>query len=62
MWRKTDGKFTISPVKNNYGCWSLDMLNNETKEIEHLHGWLTLREAYEFLRAFYKGLEIANIM
>ena len=62
MDRKTEGKFSISPVKTSYGYWSLEMLNNETNEIEKLQWGLTLREAYEFLRAFYKGLEIANIM
>lgn len=62
MDRKTDWKFSISPVKTTYWNWSLEMLNNQNQEITHLGGGLTLREAYEFLRAFYKGLEIANIM
>ena len=36
MDRKTEGKFSISPVKTSYGYWSLEMLNNETNEIEKL--------------------------
>ena len=54
MDRKTEGKFSISPVKTSYGYWSLEMLNNQNQEITHLRGGLTLREAYEFLRAFYR--------
>ena len=60
MDKKTDWKFSISPVKTSYGDWSLEMLNNQNQEITHLRGGLTLREAYEFLRAFYRWLELAN--
>lgn len=60
MGWKTEWKFTISPVKTDYGYWRLDLLNNDTQEIEHLQGGLTLREAYEFLRAFYRWVELAN--
>jgi len=60
MDRKTEWKFSIIPTKTDYWYRRLDLLNNETGEVEKI-GWTwTLRETYEFLRAFYKGLEVAN--
>ena len=55
--RETNGKYSIIAEKSEYWYWKLYIQNNETKEKEGLATyWLNLREAHEYLRAFYEGI------
>lgn len=61
MSDRTNKKYSIEATKYEY--WRrLELINNETKERERITSMLNLREAYEYLRAFYKGMNYADIL
>lgn len=62
MLIKTAKKYAIIPTKSEYWYWSLELKNKDTWELESIAWSLTLREAYEYLRAFYRGLEYSKIL
>jgi hypothetical protein len=57
MNTKTNWKFSITPVKDDYWYWKLELINNSTNEVDILWWWMNLREAHDFMRAFYRWLE-----
>lgn len=61
MNRKTEWKYTMNAEKSDYGYWRLELVDNTTWESERLISGLTLREAHEFLRGFYRGMEYTKI-
>ena len=60
--RKTENRFTLKPSKSQYWYWKLDIVNNDTWEEIWLASSLTLREAHEFVRAFYRWLEYSKLL
>lgn len=62
MRRKTDWKYNLIAEKSDYWFWKIHIQNNDTLESEMLTCGLTLREAHEFVRAFYRGLEYSKIL
>lgn len=62
MRRKTDWKYNLIAEKSDYWFWKIAIQNNENWESEGLTSGLTLREAHEFVRAFYRGLEYSKIL
>lgn len=62
MLVKTNKKYAITPTKSEYWYWSLELKNKDTWEIERIAWSLTLRDAYEYLRAFYNWIEKAKTL
>lgn len=62
MQDKTNKKYWIIPTKSEYWYWTLELINNNTWELERIAWGLTLREAYEYLRAFYNWIEKAKLL
>jgi len=54
---KTEHKYTIINKKDNSWYWTLDIKNKENWKIEPIATYLTTREAVDFLRAFYRGMD-----
>ena len=61
LW-KTNKKYSIVCGKGDYWYWKLVLKNNETEVTETITSGLTLREAHEYLRAFYRGLEYSKLL
>ena len=59
---KTNKKYKLNANKNEYWNRIIEIVNNENWEIERLAWGLSLREAYEYLRAFYRGMEYWKIL
>lgn len=57
MRNKTDSKYGIIPHQNGFWSRTLEVINNETQEKETIVSMVTTREAYEYMRAFYRGME-----
>lgn len=61
MASKTDWKYAIIPIKSeDTGYRWLYLENTETWERDFLNGLMNLRESYEYLRAFYKWVNISK--
>lgn len=54
---KTAHKYAIINKKDNNWYWTLDIKNKENWKIDTLATYLTTREAFEYLRAFYRGID-----
>ena len=62
MLIKTNKKYWIIPTKDQYWYWTLELKNKDTWELERIAWNLTLRDAYEYLRAFYNWIEKAKTL
>lgn len=61
MASKTDWKYAIIPIKSeDTGYRWLYLENTETWERDFLNGLMNLRESYEYLRAFYKWVNVSK--
>lgn len=62
---KSNGQFTITAekVKTPRGASiNLELKNNRTQTMHHLAQLDGIRQADDFLRAFYKGLEFSELL
>lgn len=62
MQDKTNKKYWIIPTKDQFWYWTLELINTKTWDIERIAWNLTLRDAYEYLRAFYNWIEKAKTL
>lgn len=55
----TNGKYSIKVKENTRGDNTLELRNNEKETFEIIFVWKT-RDAYEFLRGFYRAYRFFN--